>query len=115
VQIRLAVLTTGGRSPSRCLLPADILAKVGALQLGRNNRIATSKFLNQHFVPTADLESMLLSRTPKIFLQQYRPIVRATAAHHGDWFPGSCAFPWCSPPGMGFRARPRQLSEQVPP
>src|SRR6266446_6675208 len=24
-------------------------------------------------------------------------------------------FPWCSPPGIGFRARPRQLSKQVPP
>jgi hypothetical protein len=33
-----------------------------------------------------------------------------TAAH---W--GSAAFPWCSPPGIGFRARPRQLSKQVPP
>jgi hypothetical protein len=54
-------------------LMADIVAKVGEGRLGRNNRIATSKSLNQPCVSRADLESMLLPRTPKIFLQQYRP------------------------------------------
>jgi hypothetical protein len=52
---------------------ADIVAKVGEERLGRNNRIGRSKFLNQPCVSRADLESMLLRRTPKIFLQQYRP------------------------------------------
>ena len=51
---------------------ADIVAKVGEERLGRNNRIGRSKFLNQPCVSRADLESMLLRRTPKIFLQQYR-------------------------------------------
>jgi hypothetical protein len=52
---------------------ADIVAKVGEQQLRRNNRIATSKSLNQHCVLAADLGSMLLPQMPKIVLQQYRP------------------------------------------
>jgi hypothetical protein len=60
----------------RCMSPqlADIVAKVGEGRLGRNNRIATRKSLNQPCVSRADLESMLLPRIPKIFLQKYRPI-----------------------------------------
>jgi hypothetical protein len=70
----LGSLPEAHRHPTwRFPVVADIVAKVGEGQLGRNNRIATSKFLNQHCVPAADLESMLLSRMPKIFLQQYRP------------------------------------------
>jgi hypothetical protein len=48
------------------------VAKVGEGRLGRNNRIATSKFLNQPCVSRAHLESMLLPGIPKIFLQQNR-------------------------------------------
>src|SRR6516162_9466511 len=57
----------------RSLLLADIVAKVGEGRLGRNNRIGRSKSLNQPCVSRADLEPMLLPRTPKIFLQQNRP------------------------------------------
>ncbi len=38
----------------------------------RNNRIRTSKHLNQHCKPAPNFESMLLTRMPEIFLQQYR-------------------------------------------
>jgi hypothetical protein len=55
---------------------ADIVAKVGDGRLGRNNRIATRKSLNQPCVSRADLESMLLPRT----LQQYRPVADARVA-----------------------------------
>jgi hypothetical protein len=61
-------------------LLADIVAKVGEGRLGRNNRIGRSKFLNQPCVSRAGLESMLLRRTPKIFLQQYRPVADARVA-----------------------------------
>jgi hypothetical protein len=66
----------------RCKSPnlADIAAKVGEERLGRNNRIGRSKFLDQPCVLRAGLESMLLRRTPKIFLQQYRPIADARVA-----------------------------------
>jgi hypothetical protein len=59
---------------------ADIVAKVGEGRLGRNNRIGRSESLNQPCVSGADLESMLLPRTPKIFLQQYRPDSEAPTA-----------------------------------
>jgi hypothetical protein len=39
----------------------------------RNNRIRTSEHLNQHCEPTPNFESILLTRIPKIFLQQYLP------------------------------------------
>ena len=71
---------------------AEIVAKVGEGPLGRNNRIATSKSLNQPCVSWVDPESMLLPRTPKIFLQQYRPVSEArvayalSAAHGGRRF-----------------------------
>ena len=44
----------------------------------------------------------------------------AHSSRHGPRPAGPLAgvlrpFPWCSPPGIGFRARPRQLSKQVPP
>jgi hypothetical protein len=69
----------GSEREPLCPLMADIVAKVGEGRLGRNNRIATSKSLNQPCVSRADLESMLLPRTPKIFLQQNRPISGMTA------------------------------------
>jgi hypothetical protein len=48
----------------------------------RNNRIGTNGFLNEHCVLAPDLESMLLARMRKIFLQQYRPeAVVAPFAH----------------------------------
>jgi hypothetical protein len=58
----------------------DIVAKVGEGRLGRNNRIGRSESLNQPCVSRADLESMLLPRTPKIFLQQNRPVADARVA-----------------------------------
>jgi hypothetical protein len=39
----------------------------------RKNRIGTNGLLNQHCAQTPDVESMLLARMRKIFLQQYRP------------------------------------------
>ena len=36
--------------------------------------------MNQPCVSRADLESMLLRRSPKIFLQQYRPVADARVA-----------------------------------
>jgi hypothetical protein len=66
---------------------ADIAAKVGGWLLRRNNRIAGSKFLNQHCASAADLESMLLTRRPKIFLQQYRPTRDSRTARIGDCGP----------------------------
>jgi hypothetical protein len=54
-------------------LAAEIGAKVGGWQRGRNNRIATERSLNQHCASAADLASMLRTGTPKIVLQQYRP------------------------------------------
>jgi hypothetical protein len=61
------------RGGGSALLWADIVAKVGEGQLVRNDRIAASKSLNQPCTSTAHLEAMLLPRTPKIVLQQYRP------------------------------------------
>jgi hypothetical protein len=46
----------------------------------RNNRIGAIEFLNQHFALAANLESMILARMRKTFLQQNRhssPIRRA--------------------------------------
>src|SRR6516164_1123987 len=63
-----------------CRLLANIVAKVGEGRFGRNNRIGSSKSLNQPCVSRADLESMLLPRTRKIFLQQYRPVADARVA-----------------------------------
>jgi hypothetical protein len=47
----------------------------------RNNRIGTNGFLNQHCALAPDLESMLLARMRKIFLQQNLPqaVIRAPA------------------------------------
>jgi hypothetical protein len=43
------------------------------------------------------------------------PMAEARAgARHGRLM-GSCGLSWCSPPGIGFPACPRRLSEQVPP
>jgi hypothetical protein len=53
---------------------ADIVAKVGGEQLGRNNRITANQFLNRHCASGLDLESILLARMQKIFLQQYRHV-----------------------------------------
>jgi hypothetical protein len=39
----------------------------------RNNRIWANECLNQSCEPRADLESMLLARMPKVFLQHYLP------------------------------------------
>jgi len=53
-----------------------LLQKSGRSSLGakmRNNRIGTNGFLNQHCALAPDLESMLLARMRKIFLQQYLP------------------------------------------
>jgi hypothetical protein len=52
---------------------ADIVAKVGGGHLERNNRITANQFLNQHCASGLDLESILLARVRKIFLQQYLP------------------------------------------
>ena len=51
----------------------DTVAKVGGGQLGRNNRITANQFLNRHCASGLDLESILLARMRKIFLQQYLP------------------------------------------
>jgi hypothetical protein len=69
---------------------ADIVAKVGGWQLGRNNRIATGNSLNQHCSSGPDLESMLLPRSPKIFLQQYRPTAAMCCTAAGVSSLGSC-------------------------
>jgi hypothetical protein len=53
---------------------ADFVAKVGEQQFAskiRKNRIWTNGFLDQHCTQMPDLESMLLARMRKIFLQQY--------------------------------------------
>jgi hypothetical protein len=39
-----------------------------------NNRIDAEECLNQCCVPAPELDSFLRDPTPKIFLQQYRPI-----------------------------------------
>jgi len=49
----------------------DIVAKVGEGYPWRNNRIQTSRSLNQCCFQALDLESILPARTRKIFLQQY--------------------------------------------
>jgi hypothetical protein len=67
-----------------CLLSDDTVAKVGEGRLGRNNRIATGKSLNQPCVSRADLESMLLPWTPKIFLQQIGSSCRQTKIRTGE-------------------------------
>jgi hypothetical protein len=50
----------------------------------RNNRIGTNGFLNQHCAQTPDVESMLLARMRKIFLQQYLPtaVIRPSSFDH---------------------------------
>jgi hypothetical protein len=58
-----------------CHLLADFVAKVGEgrfVSKMRNNRIGAIEFLNQHFALAANLESMILARMRKIFLQQNR-------------------------------------------
>jgi len=50
----------------------DIVAKVGNGHLARNNRIGTNKLLNQHCASALELESILLTWTRKILLQQYQ-------------------------------------------
>ena len=76
---------TDGYRLLRCMsaFVADIVTKVGDRQPSRNNRIAASKSLNQDCEYAAYLESMLLARTPKIFLQQNRPIRDAPASFEG--------------------------------
>jgi hypothetical protein len=53
----------------------------------RNNRIGTNGFLNQHCAQTPDLESMLLARMRKIFLQQYLPQADICSAANEHPFP----------------------------
>ena len=69
---------------------ADFVAKVGGWLLRRNNRIAGSKFLNQHCASTVDLESMLLLRGPKSFCNNIDP----------------SRPPGPSPGGSGYRGEP---------
>jgi hypothetical protein len=61
-------------------LRADIVAKVGKWQLGRDNRIATSKSLNQHCASAADLESMLLNVIEAVIMQVGRSAPRGIDA-----------------------------------
>jgi hypothetical protein len=54
-----------------------LLQKLASISLRvkmRNNRIGTNGFLNQHCAFEPNLESMLLARMRKIFLQQNLPI-----------------------------------------
>jgi len=53
---------------------SNIVAKVGDGHLARNNRIGTNNLLNQHCASALELESILLTWTRKILLQQYLPI-----------------------------------------
>jgi len=67
------IYATNRASATECRRLADIVAKVGGGQLGRNNRITANQFLNRHCASGLDLESILLARMRKIFLQQYLP------------------------------------------
>jgi hypothetical protein len=61
------------------------VAKVGGGQLGRNNRITANQFLNRHCASGLDLESILLARMRKIFLQQYLPSADIPLPTRDSW------------------------------